>query len=74
MYAPSYFILLDISTLSPEIQPFFCTSFDVSVIIESSRAIEIVAGVTITERFINARLATFVIHKIDGITGESLQG
>ena len=43
-------------------------------IVEPSRAIQIVAGQTLTERFVNPRLATFVIHKIDGATGESLQG
>jgi len=43
-------------------------------LVEVSRAIQIVAGETVVERFVNPRLATFVIHKIDGITGESLQG
>ena len=41
---------------------------------ENSRAIQIVAGQTITERFINLRLATLVIQKIDGATGSPLQG
>jgi len=43
-------------------------------IVEPNRAIQIVAGQTLTERFVNPRLATFIIHKIDGVTGESLQG
>ena len=43
-------------------------------IIEPSRAIEIVAGETRVERFVNPRLATFVIHKVDGVTNEPLQG
>ncbi|MCL2188680.1 MAG: SpaA isopeptide-forming pilin-related protein [Defluviitaleaceae bacterium] len=43
-------------------------------IVEPSRAIEIVAGETRTERFVNPRLATFVINKIDGMTGQPLQG
>ena len=43
-------------------------------IVEPARAIEVVAGQTLIERFVNPRLATFVIHKIDGHTNESLQG
>ena len=43
-------------------------------LVEGSRAIQIVAGQTVTERFVNPRLATLVLHKIDGDTGESLQG
>jgi uncharacterized surface anchored protein len=43
-------------------------------IIEPSRAIEIVAGETRVERFVNPRLPTFVIQKIDGVTGTPLQG
>ena len=43
-------------------------------ITELSRAVQIVAGQTLTERFVNPRLATFVIHKVDGVTGDSLQG
>ena len=43
-------------------------------IVEPSRAIQVVAGETLVERFVNPRLAMFVIHKIDGVTGESLQG
>ena len=43
-------------------------------VIEASRAIEVVAGETLTVRFVNARLATFVIRKIDGVTESPLQG
>jgi len=43
-------------------------------IVEPSRAIQVVAGQTLVERFVNPRLATFVIHKIDGDTNEPLQG
>ena len=43
-------------------------------IVEPSRAIQVVAGETLVERFVNPRLATFVIHKIDGDTNEPLQG
>jgi len=42
-------------------------------IVEPSRAIQIVAGQTLTERFVNPRLATFVISKIDGDTNEPLE-
>ena len=41
-------------------------------ITEPSRKIEIVAGQTLVERFVNPRIATFVLHKIDGDTGASL--
>jgi len=44
------------------------------VIVEPSRTIEISAGETRTERFVNPRLATFVIRKIDGTSGQPLQG
>jgi len=44
------------------------------VITEPSRTVEIVAGQTLVERFVNPRLATFVIHKVCGDTVESLPG
>ena len=43
-------------------------------VVEPSRAIQIVAGETRVERFVNPRLPTFVINKIDGVTGQPLQG
>ncbi|MCL2853162.1 MAG: SpaA isopeptide-forming pilin-related protein [Defluviitaleaceae bacterium] len=43
-------------------------------IVEPSRAIQVVAGQTLTERFVNPRLATFVIQKLDGDTNEPLEG
>ena len=43
-------------------------------IIEPSRAIEIVAGETRVKRFVNPRLATFIIQKVDGVTNAPLQG
>jgi len=43
-------------------------------ITEPARAIEIVAGETRVERFVNPRLPTFVISKVDGDTNRPLQG
>jgi len=44
------------------------------VVTELARTIEFSPGQNRTERFVNARLATFVIHKICGDTSESLPG
>jgi len=43
-------------------------------IVEVSRSIQISAGETRVERFVNPRLATFVIQKINGDTNEPLAG
>ena len=42
-------------------------------LVEGSRAVEIMAGQTVTERFVNPRLATLVIQKVDGVTNAPLQ-
>ena len=44
------------------------------VIDEGSRTVQITAGQTLTERFVNPRLATFTIRKICGDTNRPLQG
>ena len=43
-------------------------------IAETSRTVEFVAGQTRTERFVNYRLSTYVIHKIDGETNLPIEG
>jgi len=43
-------------------------------LVEPSRAIEIVAGETRTERFVNPRLSTLVVQKVHGTTNAPLQG
>ena len=44
------------------------------VIVEPSRTVQIRAGQTLVERFVNPRYATVVLHKICGNTSESLPG